>query len=69
MSSFEDVISNEVSGPVTSFVVVATYLDEDGENMIYFKGQDDQAIHLSLGLVELAKTYLTKKLIINLDLD
>jgi hypothetical protein len=69
MDSFEDVISKEVDGPVTSFVIIASYLNEDGDNMVYFKDQDDQSTHLSLGLVELAKIYLTKKLMIDLDLD
>lgn len=69
MNSFEDVISSTVNGPITSFVVIASYLDEDGYNMLYFNTPSEQPAHISMGLVEFAKTYLTKKFIDDIDLE
>lgn len=68
MTSFEDVIYSEVNGPVTSYIVIATYLDEDGNTMLYFHDPEDQAINLTLGLIEFAKMYITKKFTQNLDM-
>lgn len=67
MTSFEDVIASKVDGPVTSFIVAASYLDEDGNEMLFLDSGDEQATHISMGLVEFAKTFLTKKFIEEID--
>jgi hypothetical protein len=69
MDSIEDIISGEVNGLVTSFVVIASYLDEAGENMLYLNGIDEQPTQISLGLIEFAKLYVTKKLENTFDFD
>lgn len=67
MDSLEDILSSEMGGPVVSYIVIGAYLDEDGENMLYSNSPDEQPLHVTMGLVEFAKTYLTKKFIEKLD--
>lgn len=67
MTSFEDVIASKVNGPVTSFIVAAAYLDENGNEMLFLNSGDEQATHISMGLVEFAKTFLTKKFMEEID--
>lgn len=69
MDTIEDVIARETEGPVTSYIVIASYLDEDGENMLYLNGVDDQPVQISLGLIEFAKLYVTKKFAGTFDFD
>ena len=69
MKSFEDIISQEVEGPITGLIVLASYLDESGDNMLYLHDPEDQPVHISLGLVEFAKIYLTKKFTSTFDTD
>ena len=69
MSNFEDIISKEVEGPITSVLVLASYLDESGESMLYLHDLEDQPVHISLGLIEFAKIYLTRKFISTFDSD
>lgn len=69
MRTFEDIISQEVEGPVTSFLVIASYLDESGENMLYLHDPADQSVHISFGLIEFAKIYITKKFTNTFDFD
>jgi hypothetical protein len=61
MTSFEDIIASKVDGPVTSFIVAAAYLDENGNDMLFLDSGDNQATYISMGLIEFAKTFITKK--------
>jgi len=69
VSNFEDIISREVEGPVTSFLVIASYLDDSGENMLYLHDPEDQPVHISFGLLEFARTYIKKKFTNTFDFD
>lgn len=69
MKSFEDIISSKVNGPVTSFIVAASYLDEDGNSMLFLDSSDEQPTHVSMGLIEFAKTFITKKFIEEIEFD
>lgn len=67
MSTFEDVLAREVEGPIAGYIVAAAYLDENGETMLYLNNAYDQPVHISMGLIEFAKTYLTKKFMNDFD--
>lgn len=61
MNTFEDALAEEIPGPVTSFVVLAAYIDEYGETILYANSPDNQPIHSSMGLLEFGKMYLHNK--------
>lgn len=46
-----EVISACTGGLVTGFVVVASFLDSDGDQRIYGNTLDDQRCHTTLGLL------------------
>ena len=71
MSYFPEIeylLGKEAEGTIKAYVIVAAVEDEDGENL-YFAEADDQSFHVSSGLVEFARIYLTKKMNSTLDFD
>lgn len=44
-------ITECTGGVVTGYVVVASFIDEDGDQRIYGNTMDDQRCHASLGLL------------------
>ncbi len=66
---FEDALALEVKGPISGYIVAASYLDDDGETILYFNTADDQPTHITMGLVEFSKTYITRKFIKDFDID
>jgi hypothetical protein len=69
VNQFEDALANAVEGPISSYIIIASYLDEDGETMLYLNTPEDQPIHVSMGLVEFGKTYITRKFIKDSEMD
>jgi len=67
MFSIEDALSNTLPGPVTSYVLMAAYLDNDGETILYADSPDNQPLHSSMGLLEFGKIYLHNKVSKSLD--
>ena len=65
--TFEDVLTQEIKGPIKGYIVVAAYLDENGETILYLNNAHNQPVHISMGLIEFAKTYLTKKIMNDFD--
>lgn len=59
--NIEDALANSVPGPVTSYIVVAAYIDEYGETILYADSPNNQPIHSSMGLLEFGKIYLHNK--------
>lgn len=59
--NIEDALAYEVPGPVTSYIVIAAYIDQDGETILYADSPDNQPIHSSMGLLEFGKIYLHNK--------
>lgn len=51
-----NVLSDQVEGLITGFVVVAEYMDTDGEVGIWCDTYRGQRAHRSLGLLEFAQT-------------
>jgi hypothetical protein len=54
-------ISECVDGMVTSFVMVCSFVDEDGNLRIYADTLDDQRCHVSLGLLAFATAVENKR--------
>ncbi len=54
-------ISECVDGMVTSFVMVCSFVDADGEVRIYSDTLDDQRCHVTLGLLGFATAVETKR--------
>ena len=69
MTIFEDALSRELEGPIASYIVLASYFDQDGQIMLYLNTPEDQPIHITSGLIEFAKVYVTKKFINDLNMD
>lgn len=67
MSDIEDALSNTLPGPVTSYVLMAAYIDETGETILYADAPDNQPVHSSMGLLEFGKIYLHNKVVESLD--
>lgn len=63
MPSYEDAIYQRVNGPVTAYVVIASYIDEDGKTNIYADTPDDQDLHTSLGLVKFAEIFMNDRIL------
>jgi hypothetical protein len=59
--TIEDALADQVPGPVTSYIVVAAYIDEYGETILYADSPNNQPIHSSMGLLEFGKIYLHNK--------
>lgn len=67
MNSVDDALSNILPGPVTSYVVIAAYLDPDGETILWADSPDNQPVHSSMGLLDFGKIYLHNKVSKSLD--
>lgn len=67
MCNIEDALAHTLPGPVTSFVCIAAYIDQDGETILYADSPDNQPIHSSMGLLEFGKIYLHNKVSKSLD--
>lgn len=67
MQEIENALSQIVPGPVTSYVLMAAYIDSTGETMLYADAPDNQPIHSSMGLLEFGKIYLHNKVQQSLD--
>jgi hypothetical protein len=63
MPSYEDAIYEQVAGPVTAYVVITSYIDEDGKTNIYADTPSDQDLHTSLGLVKFAEIYMNNRIL------
>lgn len=62
MPSIEDVIYQDVGGPITSYVVVATYIDDDGQMNLYFDTLSGQEFHITAGLLKFADVHVNNKI-------
>jgi hypothetical protein len=62
MSTVEDIIYENVHGPVTSYVLVATYIDDDGQTNLYFDTSDEQEFHITAGLLKFADVHVNNKI-------
>lgn len=51
-----DVLSNQIDGLITGFVVVAEYIDRDGDVGIWSDTYTGQRAHRTLGLLEFGRT-------------
>lgn len=67
MQEIEDALSQIIPGPVTSYVLMAAYIDENGETILYANAPDNQPVHSSMGLLEFGKIYLHNKVQQSLD--
>lgn len=50
-----DALSKEIVGTITGYVVVACYLDTEGDYRIWTDLLDDQRCHATLGLLDFAQ--------------
>lgn len=73
MPSFEDIIYQEVKGPITSYVVVASYIDDAGQTNLFFDTLEEQDFHITAGLLKFADVHVNNKILsilrYNLDSD
>jgi len=67
MQEIENALSQIIPGPVTSYVLMAAYIDSTGETILYADAPDNQPIHSSMGLLEFGKIYLHNKVQQSLD--
>ena len=67
MQEIEDALAKVLPGPVTSYVLMAAYIDQDGETILYADAPGNQPIHSSMGLLEFGKIYLHSKVEQSLD--
>lgn len=56
-------LSDEIQGHVTSYVLVASYINNEGETVVYADTYENQPLHSSIGLLEFGKMYLHNKVI------
>jgi hypothetical protein len=61
LTKIEELLEEETGGQLKGYLIIAAYQDEDDDNMLYLAEADDQGFHTSMGLVEFARTYLTRK--------
>lgn len=67
MQEIEDALAKVLPGPVTSYVLMAAYIDQDGETILYADAPSNQPVHSSMGLLEFGKIYLHNKVEQSLD--
>jgi hypothetical protein len=63
MASIEDIIYENVKGPVTSYVLVASYIDDAGQNNLFFDTLDEQEFHITAGLLKFADVHVNNKIL------
>lgn len=59
--AISDAIHAETGGIVTSYVVLATFLDDDGAQRVYFDTMAEQRATDTLGLLSLATAVETRR--------
>lgn len=66
MQPIENALAETLPGHVTSYVIMAAYIDDEGETILYADAPDNQPLHSSLGLLQFGKIYLHNKVETNL---